>query len=354
MKRKGNFYSNIYDKSNIKEAILKASKGKKSRKNVLEIINNIDYYTDVLYDMLYSKSIKYSPYKKMTIHDGANKKERIIFKPAFFPDQCIHWALMLQLQPLIQKGMYEYCCASVPTRGINYGSNYIKRILKNDRKNTKYCLKLDIKKFYPNIDKNCMKNKFKKIIKDSDVLNLIDGIIDSNKENGLPIGNFTSQWFANFYLQDLDHFIKEKLKVKYYLRYMDDMVLFSRNKKELHKIKLEIDKFLKPQGLIIKENWQLFKVNSRPLDFLGYRFYRGYTTLRRNNFLRIKRRAKKIAKRGYIRLEDAYSMISYNGWLSHCNSFNYRNKYIKKYKITMKRCKAIISNCNKGKVALNE
>lgn len=123
---------------------------------------------------------------------------------------------------------------------------------------------------------------------------------------------------------------------------MDDMVLFGRNKKELHKVKKLIDTFLKPEGLKIKENWQLFKIDSRPLDFLGYRFYRGYTTLRRSNFLRIKRRAKKIAKRGYLRLTDAYSMISYNGWLSHCNSFNYRNKYIKSYKITMKKCKGVI------------
>lgn len=344
MKRKGNFYKDICNKANIKMAIIKAAKGKKNRDNVARIIENIDKYVDILYKMLLSKDIKLSPYKKMTIHDGANKKERIIFKPAFFPDQCIHWSLMLQLQPILQKGMYEYCCASVPNRGIHYGSTYIKRILKDDRKNTKYCLKLDVKKFYPSIDKEVCKRKFRRIIKDYDVINLIDTIIDSSKESGLPIGNFTSQWFANFYLQDLDHFIKEKMKVKYYLRYMDDMVLFGRNKKELHKIKYAIDEFLKPEGLKLKDNWQLFKVDSRPLDFLGYRFYRGYTTLRRSNFLRIKRRVKKIVKRGYIRLTDAYSMISYHGWLSHCDSFNYRNKYIKPYKITLKKCKGVIKN----------
>ena len=157
-------------------------------------------------------------------------------------------------------------------------------------------------------------------------------------------GNFTSQWFANFYLQDLDHFIKEKLKVKYYMRYMDDMVLFSRNKKELHKIRFLIDDFLKKEGLKLKDNWQLFKIDSRPLDYLGYRFYRGYTTLRRSNFLRIKRRVKKIVKRGYLRLTDAYSIISYNGWLSHCNSFNYRNKYINPYNISLEKCKGVVRN----------
>lgn len=186
MKRKGNFYKDIYNKQNIKMAILKASDKKHSRKNVIKVVNNIDYYVDELYDMLINKKIKLSPYKKMKIHDGANKKERIIFKPAFYPDQCIHWSLMLQLQPLLEKGMYEYCCASVPDRGIHYGGKYIKKILKDDRKNTKYCLKLDVKKFYPSIDKFWMKKKFRAIIKDYDVLELIDNIIDSS-EAGLPI-----------------------------------------------------------------------------------------------------------------------------------------------------------------------
>lgn len=177
-----------------------------------------------------------SPYVEMKIHDGANKKERIIYKPRFYPDQIVHWALMLQIEPLLMKGMYEFCCASVKGRGIMRGMRHIKKILVQDRKYTKYCLKLDIKKFYPSIDKQILKNKFRRILKDKDTLNLIDLIIDSGIE-GIPIGNFTSQWFANFYLQDLDHFIKEHLKVKYYVRYMDDMVLFSNNKKNYERSK---------------------------------------------------------------------------------------------------------------------
>ncbi|MBS1340456.1 MAG: RNA-directed DNA polymerase [Clostridia bacterium] len=81
-------------------------------------------------------------------------------------------------------------------------------------------------------------------------------------------GNYTSQWFANYYLQNLDHFIKEKLKTPYYIRYMDDMLVFHRNKKELRKIKIEIEEFLKSEHLRLKENWQLFKVDSRPIDFI--------------------------------------------------------------------------------------
>lgn len=187
MKRKGNFYKDICNKDNIRKAIMMASKGKRHRSNVARIIENIDEYVDIIYKMLVSKNIKLSPYKKMKIHDGTSRKERIIFKPAFFPDQCIHWCLMLQIQDILQNGMYEYCCASVKGRGIHYGAKYIKRILKNDRKNTKYCLKMDIVKFYKSIVKEICKRKYRKKIKDCNVLNLMDAIIDSNVEEGLPI-----------------------------------------------------------------------------------------------------------------------------------------------------------------------
>lgn len=312
MKRTGNIYQKITELSNIEAAIYKASKGKSGRNSVEKILDSPTYYALQIQKSLKDKTYRPSPYVEMKIHDGANKKERIIYKPRFYPDQIVHWALMLQIEPLLMKGMYEFCCASVKGRGIMRGMRHIKKILVQDRKYTKYCLKLDIKKFYPSIDKQILKNKFRRILKDKDTLNLIDLIIDSGIE-GIPIGNFTSQWFANFYLQDLDHFIKEHLKVKYYVRYMDDMVLFSNNKKELRKIKIEIDNFLSKEKLTIKENWQLFKTESRPLDFLGYRFYRGYTTLRRSNFLRIKRRAKKMSKKDHITFHDAAAMISYSG-----------------------------------------
>ncbi len=284
MKRKGNIYQEIIKLNNIEAAIYHAAKGKGGRKSVEKILDSPTYYAMQVQKSLIDKTFRPSPYVEMKIKDGANKKERIIFKPHFYPDQVVHWALMLQLEPLLLKGMYEFCCASIKGRGIMRGMRHIKKILVQDRKYTKYCLKLDIKKFYPSVDKQVLKDKFRKIIKDKDTLFLIDLIIDSSKE-GLPIGNYTSQWFANFYLQDLDHFIKEQLHIKYYVRYMDDMVLFSNNKKELRKVKYAIDEFLSKEHLVIKENWQLFKTESRPLDFLGYRFYRGYTTLRRSNFL---------------------------------------------------------------------
>nr|DAQ62375.1 MAG TPA: hypothetical protein [Caudoviricetes sp.] len=342
MKRKGNIYKSIVEKENIKFAILNAARRKMKRNNVQKVMNNIDKYVDNIQNMLINKSYTPSPYQEVKIQDGVRKKERIIFKPCFYPDQIVHWSLMLQIEEILKKGLYDYCCASIRGRGLLYGVKYIRKIIVRDRKNTKYCLKLDIKKFYPSINKEILKKKFRKVIKCGDTLDLIDLIIDSSK-SGVPIGNYTSQWFANFYLQDLDHYIKEKLKVPYYIRYMDDMVLFHRNKKELHKIRIAIQDFLNKEDLKLKENWQLFKLDSRPLDFLGYRFYRGYTTLRRANFLRIKRRVKRVFKKQKINYEDASAIISYCGWLKHCNSYNYRQKYIRPY-ISIKKCKEVVSN----------
>ena len=158
-------------------------------------------------------------------------------------------------------------------------------------------------------------------------------------------GNYTSQWFANYYLQNLDHYIKQDLKVPHYIRYMDDMILFHRNKKELHKVKEKVEIYLNNEGLRLKENWQLFKLDSRPLDFIGYRFYRGYTTIRKSNFLRIKRRAKKIYKKGYLNYINASSMLSYYGWIKHSNSNKIIQRYIKPY-ISIKKCKGVIKREN--------
>ena len=146
MKAKGNIYCKICEKANIEKAIINASKEKRDRNDVKKVMCNIEYYTLKLQEMLTNKTYIPRPYIKKKIYDGADKKERIIHKPYFYPDQCIHWALILQIEDVLKRGMYEYSCASIKGRGIHYGAKYVKKILVRDRKNTKYCLKLDIKK----------------------------------------------------------------------------------------------------------------------------------------------------------------------------------------------------------------
>ncbi len=306
---------------------MKASLGKRNKRYVKQIIKNMDICAQLISDMLKDKLYIPSPYTIKKIVDGTSGKERTIFKPRFYPDQIIHWSLMLQIQPLLMRGMYAYNCGSVPGRGTSHGQKAIRKWLDSDYKGTKYCLKMDIKKYYPSIDNDILKQAFRKIIKDKDCLWLIDQIIDSSE--GLPIGNFTSQWFANFFLQGLDHYIKEKLQAKYYIRYIDDLVIFDGNKRKLHKDRINIDRYLYGINLKLKENWQIFKVSKRPVDFLGLKFYYEKTTLRKKSALRMKRRAKKIRKKGHLTYIDACAMISYWGWIKRSDSMQFYDKNIK-------------------------
>lgn len=328
MKRIGNLWEKIIDKNNIQLAIYNASKGKRNRRVVQKILNNIVFYTNEIQKILIDGYIP-NQYKKKKIFDGARQKERIIYKPKFYPDQIVHWCLMQVIEGIICRGMYEFCCASVKNRGELYATKYIEKILVKDRKNTKYYIKLDIKKFYPSINKEILKYKFRNIIKDRNVLDLMDIIVDSFEDGGVPIGNYTSQHFANYYLQNLDHYIKEKLKAKYYLRYMDDIIIFGANKKKLHKMLDEIILFLKKEKLEVKKNYKVSKTDACLIDFIGRRFGRGYTTLRDTTFLRFKRRIKKVSKKKYINFKDATAVISYYGILKHTNSYKIKkNIYI--------------------------
>lgn len=308
-------------------AIANSSLGKRKQKRVKIILDNEEYYAKEIQNVLLNKQYVPSPYAIKTVQDGSSGKIRTIYKPRFYPDQIIHWALMLQLQPIMMKGMYEYNCGSVPGRGTSYGQNTLRKWLDTDYKNTKYCLKMDVSKFYPSVDNGILKEMFRRKIKDKDCLWLIDSIIDSNQ--GLPIGNYTSQWFANFFLQGLDHYIKEKLGIKYYIRYVDDLVLLGGNKKKLHRTKNEISNYLNGINLSLKDDWQVFKVNARAIDFLGFKFYRNKTILRKRNALRIRRRMRKIQKKDTLTPKDACAVISYWGWIKRSDSYNFYHKYVK-------------------------
>jgi hypothetical protein len=320
--------------------MLKASLGKRGRKHVKEILDNMDYFAIEVQKMLVDKTYTPSPYTIKKIYDGAHKKERVISKPRFYPDQIIHWALMLVLEPVMMRGMYKYTCGSVPGRGTTYGQKELRKELDTDYKGTKYCLKMDISKFYPSIDQVLLKKMFRRVIKDRDCLWLVDAIIESS-ESGLPIGNYTSQWFSNFFLQDLDHFIKEILSVKHYIRYVDDLVILSGNKKELHQARKKIKNYLNGQNLKLKPDWQVFLISKRFIDFLGLKFYREKITLRKANSLRIRRRMAKISKKKILNYLDACAVVSYWGWIKRSDSYNFYLKYFRS-KISLAKAKGVI------------
>lgn len=174
--------------------------------------------------------------------------------------------------------------------------------------------------------------KLRKLIHDDRFYNLIEKIVNVNSV-GIPLGFYLSQWLANWYLQGLDHYIKENLHAKYYIRYMDDMVIFDENKSRLHLIRHLIVMYLELSlGLKMKENWQVFLFDKgsvgRPLDFMGYKFYRDRTVLRWTILLRALRKTLKLSKVERPSIFEIRQVLSYLGWFKHTDTFN-----LFKYKI---------------------
>lgn len=338
MKRIGFIFEKIYDKDNIRQAIFNASKKKKKKRNVRWVLDNVDQCVDEIHELLTSKTFAPSPYIPVEIKDGLTKKTRIIHKPKFYPDQIIHWCLMQQIEPLLSRGMYKWSCASIKKRGTHYAKRRCEKWIRNDRNNTKYCLKIDIKKYYPNIDLTLLKEKFRRVIKDNNALWLIDKIIDSH-DKGLPIGLYTSQWFANFYLQDIDHFIKEDLGIKYYIRYMDDLVIFSSNKRKLKRAFERLWVKVTGKKLTIKPNWQIFNTEKRKLDFCGFVYTRKKTFVRKRITRNMRRQSFKFRKTRSVR--SARALMSYFGWLKHSNSYIL---YLKYYADEIHLMKGVIAN----------
>jgi len=315
MKRINNLYSQICSIENLQLADSIARKGKLKQPGVIEHDRNRDANIQALHQMLTEKTYKTSPYTTFTIYEP---KERLIFRLPYFPDRITHHAVMNILEPIFVSTFTADTYSCIKTRGIHAAANAVKNALR-DEPSTQYCLKLDIKKFYPNVDHYILKHLLRKKIKDQDLLWLLDGIIDS--ADGLPIGNYLSQYFANFYLTYFDHWMKEVKRVKYYFRYADDLVILSDNKTYLHQLLSEIRTYLQEKlKLQLKGNYQVFPVDDRGIDFVGYVFRHTHTRLRKTikqNFARMIRRNK-----------NAQSIASYRGWSIHCNSKNLLNKLL--------------------------
>lgn len=179
-----------------------------------------------------------------------------------------------------------------------------------------YILKCDVKKFFASIDHDLLKEKLLKKIKDKDALKIVYDIIDSDTE-GLSIGNMTSQILAIFYLNDFDHYVKEVLKIKYYLRYQDDFVLFHPSKEYLKGCLEKIRKFLEDEKLILNKKTRIYNSNSNFI-FLGRDIYGKY-----KNYRLIKKRLK---KRQYLYRSKQINLRSF---ISSIQSFRYLDKRFK-------------------------
>jgi len=270
--------------------------------------------------MLKQKSYHTSEYTMFIKNDKG--KEREIYKLPYFPDRIVHHCIMQVVEPIWMKTFIRDTYASMKNRGIHDGVKRIQKALRESPEDTKYALQIDIKKFYPSIDHTILKQIIRKKIKDKDILWIIDEIIDSNS-NGVPIGNYLSQFFGNLYLSDIDHWIKEDLGIKHYYRYCDDLVILGDNKEELHAIRKQLKVKVEDVKLKIKYNWKVYPVNIG-IDFLGYKFFHTHTLLRTSLTKRFKSKVKMIRK-NWHRLDaitNYSTLMSYYGWQKYANAWN--------------------------------
>jgi retron-type reverse transcriptase len=312
MKRVDNIFEKIVSVENLQKADEMARKGKKSTYGVKVHDRNRESNILRLHELLRTGQYRTSDYKIFKIHEP---KEREIYCLPYYPDRIVHWAIMLQLESIWMNVFTTDSFACIKGRGIHGAARRVVMALKEDQPGTHYCLKLDIKKFYPNVDQNILMSIIRRKIKCERTLQLLDEIIHSTS-SGLPIGNYISQYAANLYLTYFDHWLKENLQVKYYFRYCDDIVILSSSKEYLWSMLEEIRAYLdKNLKLEVKGNYQVFPVEMRGIDFVGYRFFQSHVLLRKSIKKSMMRKCALLKKVQVDGKAYKMQMASFIGWV---------------------------------------
>ncbi len=344
MKRYGNLYNRVYDFENLLCAALKAQKGKRFKAGCRDF--NFDLEKNLFSIQTELKKNIYHPgsYHRFRIFEP---KERII-SAAPYRDRVVHHALVNIIEPIFDRSMIYDSYANRQDKGTHKAVN---RFTEFSRKR-RYVLKMDIVRYFPNMDHEILMTAIEKRIKDSDILRLIRIIIESGREpegqdsllyfpgddlftplernKGLPIGNLTSQLFANIYLDGFDHYVKEKLKCRYYIRYMDDMVILNDSKDHLRKLRAEMIGYLERLRLKVHIDKAQFWPVSKGTDWLGYRVFPTHRLLRKSGIKRFRKRFGRLAikyREGLINMETVKSsMMSWLGHVKQADSYNLRKK----------------------------
>ncbi len=345
MKRVNNLYPLIYAEDNIELADKKARKCKRTRYGVRKHDQNKEIDNYALHLSLLNENYKTSEYTTYKIYEP---KERIIFRLPYYPDRITHHAIMNIMEPIWTKIFTRDTYSCIKGRGIHALVKKLQSDLRKDPNGTMYCAKMDIRKFYPSINHEILKSIVKKKIKDKSLLKLLFEIIDS--ADGVPIGNYLSQFFANLYMAYFDHWVKEELKVKYYYRYADDIVLLSDDKNQLRSWVLAIKVYLtNVLELKLKDNYQIYPVESRGIDFVGYVCYHDHTLLRKSIKLKLLGLVRAYSNNLISKQKLQLKMASYFGWLKYCDSKNLLKKIYRETNIWYSGWNGIKTNITKFK-----
>ncbi len=314
-------YKNLWDKFISKEnfdlAAKKAIKSKKSKKSVRFFLRNREKFLEKLRKSLINGTFKTSPYKTFVIYEP---KRRIIYKLPLYPDHVLHHALINVLGPIWQSFFIKDSFSCIPGRGLLYASRRTMRFIKRN----KYVLQCDIRKFYPSIDHTVIMDIIAHKIHDRRMLKILNEVICSvGGQTNLPIGNLTSQWLGNVYMNELDHFIKQDLHWRDYIRYCDDFCLYGNNKQDLHDAAQKIKTFVR-ERLKMEFSKCNLRRTSNGVTFIGYRHFRKFILLRHLTACKLRRRIVNIIVHSDFSDRSVAQLASAYGWTKWCNSYHFR------------------------------
>lgn len=319
-------FEDIISIDNLLEAWKEFIRGKMNKKDVQEFQLRLMDNIISLNNDLKNKTYRHEGYKQFSISDPKPRK----ISKAQVRDRLLHHAIYRILYPFFDRtfSFTSFSCRNNKGthRAINKFRNYGYKESKNNT-NTCYVLKCDVRKFFDNIDHQILISVLKQYISDEDIIRLLTGIIYSfcsQKEIvGLPLGNLTSQLFVNIYMNEFDQFVKHKLKVKYYIRYADDFVIFSEDKEYLENLIVEIRVFLKEKlKLELHPDKVFIKTLASGIDFLGWVNFPDHRVLRTATRRRMLRRLKEN--------NSTETLNSYLGLIKHGNTYNLRKNVFEK------------------------
>lgn len=347
MKTHKGLFKKIISFENLLRAAKQAQRGKRMKQNVAKFNFGLEGELLKLQDELKAQTYQPGRYRHFYVHDP---KKRLI-SAAPYRDRVVHHAFCNIVEPLFDKTFIEHSYACRVEKGTHRAIDKSQKFLQANR----YVLQCDIQKYFPSIDHKILLKIIVRKIKDEKVLWLAELIVESvsglrlavfgerqepNTENreGIPIGNLTSQFFANLYLNELDYFVKFDLRERYYLRYMDDFLIFGNDKKHLHTLKEKIREFLE-KTLQLNLHPRKSKVFPTKLgvDFCGFRNFKDYRRLKKSNikmFIKRMKKKQEQLRQGQIELSDISRSLQC--WVAHASygdTYNLRKKLLNRFAV---------------------
>lgn len=334
-------YKNLFQPaltfSNLLDAHYSGRKGKRYKKDVIEFEMNLEGNLIDLYYSLKNKTYTPGEYKEFTVYEP---KKRLI-KAAPYRDRVVHqWYVKNFIIPVFGKAFIYDSYACIEGKGMHSSAYRVQEFLRTAEYNWErpYVLKGDIKSYFFSIDHEILYKLIEHKIKDPEVLWLTRVILNTTENPGIPVGSYTSQWFANIYLHQLDMFVKHELRVKRYVRYMDDWVLVFKSKEEAQQAFEKIKDFVKYElKLELNKKTQIFP-SKNGVNFCGYKIRSTHMKVRDDSKRRMKRKMKAFQRKyanGEMTLEEIKrSVNSWIGYASHADSYLLIQKMFKNFILT--------------------